>query len=153
MTRLDRVEVAPSPVRLRALTGLPLARALTFRLVRSRSPGSAHRPERRWPRSGPGRRTRWDRRLAADGLNQRPSPVTRDGKRLVRVLHGVERSSGALSVARGASRAADLVLEQRSARQPVSSSGSFAILAGESWELSSGDRSSRLVVDPERSQG
>src|SRR5664279_5038508 len=33
------------------------------------------------------------------------------------------------------------------------SSGSFAILAGFSWELSSGDRSSRVVVDPERSQG
>src|SRR5450631_3191800 len=33
------------------------------------------------------------------------------------------------------------------------SSGSFAIHAGHSWELSSGDRSSRVVVDPERSQG
>jgi hypothetical protein len=33
------------------------------------------------------------------------------------------------------------------------SSGSFAILAGHSWELSSGDRSSRVVVDPARSQG
>ena len=33
------------------------------------------------------------------------------------------------------------------------SSGSFAILAGLSWELSSGDRSPCVVVDPERSQG
>jgi hypothetical protein len=33
------------------------------------------------------------------------------------------------------------------------SSGSFVILAGYSWELSSFDRSSRVVVDPERSQG
>jgi hypothetical protein len=45
-----------------------------------------------------------DRNLAADGLNRRRSPVTRDGKRHVRVLHGVYRSSGAPSVARGAWR-------------------------------------------------